>query len=99
LDRTHTIAAEFTRSGIDCHVVEDLILERWRKLVWNIPFNGLSIAAGGVDTAQILADRDLRSSTLQLMTEVILLANKCGFSLELSAAEEQMRRTETMGNY
>lgn len=99
LDRTHAIAAEFRDSGIDCRVVEDLILERWRKLVWNIPFNGLSIAAGGIDTAQILADRDLHRSTLQLMREVILLANKCGFALELSAADEQMRRTQTMGNY
>ena len=33
-----------------------LAVARWYKLVWNIPFNGLSIAAGGIDTAQILAD-------------------------------------------
>ena len=26
--------------------------ERWRKLVWNIPFNGLSVVAGGIDTAR-----------------------------------------------
>jgi 2-dehydropantoate 2-reductase len=99
LGRTQALAAEFAKSGIDCNVVENLALERWRKLVWNIPFNGLSISAGGADTAAILADPDLRVATLALMREVIGAANKCGFELEQSAADEQIRRTETMGNY
>src|SRR5437660_8338402 len=49
--RTKEVAAEFARGGVQCSVVEDLALERWRKLVWNIPFNGLSILSGGIDTA------------------------------------------------
>jgi ketopantoate reductase len=28
-------AAEFTRAGVQCTVVKNLPLERWRKLVWN----------------------------------------------------------------
>ena len=55
-ERTHAIASQFSACGIKCSVTEDLALEHWRKLVWNIPFNGLSILAGGVDTAAILAD-------------------------------------------
>ena len=98
-ERTHAVAAEFRQCGIDCKVVENLGLERWFKLVWNIPFNGLSIAAGGVDTAAMLADQELRNSTLRLMREVIEAANKCGYPLELSAAEKMMHRTETMGHY
>src|ERR1700693_484159 len=38
--RTHQIATEFARSGIKCSVTDDVALERWRKLIWNIPFNG-----------------------------------------------------------
>jgi 2-dehydropantoate 2-reductase len=97
--RTHALASEFRRCGIDCSVVENLALERWRKLVWNIPFNGLSIAAGGIDTAAILADPDLHNSTCRLMDEVISGANQCGLPLEKSAAGDQLRRTQTMGNY
>jgi 2-dehydropantoate 2-reductase len=97
--RTQAIAANFNRCGVECRVVEDLPLERWRKLVWNIPFNGLSILAGGIDTAAILADKDLLRSTRALMDEVIAAANKCGYQLEGAAAVEQMRRTETMGAY
>ena len=41
--RTHDISWEFKRCGVVCTVAENLGLERWRKLVWNIPFNGLSL--------------------------------------------------------
>src|SRR6266581_5589844 len=97
--RTRDVAEEFKRGGIQCRVIENLALERWRKLVWNIPFNGLSILAGGIDTAAILQDEELRRTTLDLMDEVIGAANKCGYPLERSAADEQMKRTETMGAY
>src|SRR5438552_2771800 len=97
--RTREVAAEFTRGGVQCSVVENLALERWRKLVWNIPFNGLSILAGGIDTAAILRDADLRQTTLGLMEEVIEAANKCGYSLERSAASLQIKRTEAIDAY
>jgi 2-dehydropantoate 2-reductase len=97
--RTHELASEFTRSGVVCRVLENLPLERWRKLVWNIPFNGLTITAGGIDTAAILADEGLRGLTRALMDEVIGAANACGYPLPAAAALEQIRRTELMGNY
>jgi 2-dehydropantoate 2-reductase len=97
--RTHEVAAQFRRAGIRCCVTDDLLLERWRKLVWNIPFNGLSILAGGLDTAAMLADEALRASALALMEEVVAAANACGHALGHDAIEEQMRRTATMGSY
>ncbi len=98
-ERTKKVATMFTGSQITCSVAEDLALERWRKLVWNIPFNGLSILAGGVDTAGILADEDLRRATVALMEEVIAAANKNGHLLPASVASEQMKRTEEMNPY
>lgn len=97
--RTHEVAAEFNRAGVTCTVVDDLALERWRKLIWNIPFNGLSILGGGIDTAAIIGDKDLRKATLALMDEVIAAANKCGHTLPSDAWREHMKRTETMGAY
>jgi 2-dehydropantoate 2-reductase len=84
---------------VKCSVTDDLLLERWRKLVWNIPFNGLSILSGGIDTATILASEPLRDVTLSLMAEVVTAANACGHALPNEAIQEQMRRTETMGAY
>lgn len=98
-ERTHAIASQFSACGIKCSVAEDLALEHWRKLVWNIPFNGLTILAGGLDTAAIFADEALYRVTLGLMNEVIDAANKCGHPLESAAAFEQIKRTENMSAY
>lgn len=43
--RTEEIAELFRRSRIPCQVTEDLEQSHWEKLVWNIPFNGLGVAA------------------------------------------------------
>lgn len=97
--RTHDIAWEFKRCGVVCTVAEKLERERWRKLVWNIPFNGLSVAAGGVTTADILANDSLRLEAMALMDEVIAAANGNGYNLPTAFALEQMKRTEAMGPY
>lgn len=96
---TREIAAEFTRAEVTCELTDNLALEQWRKLVWNIPFNGLSILAGGVDTAALLANEFLRNTTLELMHEVILAANKCGHVLPGEVAAEQIQRTEAIRGY
>jgi 2-dehydropantoate 2-reductase len=43
--RTHELAALFLQSGVSCVVTEDLSRAHWEKLIWNIPFNGLGVAA------------------------------------------------------
>lgn len=97
--RTHDIAWEFKRCGVVCRVSADLALERWRKLAWNIPFNGLTITAGGIETAAILANDSLRQQALELMEETIAIANVCGYKLPTAVALDLMKQTETMGAY
>ncbi len=43
--RTHTIANLFRNAGIPVSLVDRLDVAHWEKLVWNIPFNGLSVAS------------------------------------------------------
>ncbi|MGI9088422.1 MAG: 2-dehydropantoate 2-reductase [Chthoniobacterales bacterium] len=99
LARTHDVSWEFKRSGVVCTVAANLALERWRKLVWNIPFNGLAIAGGGIDTAEILANEQLRARTLALMDEVIAAARRCGYALPTALALEQIKQTENLRGY
>ena len=98
-ERTHNLAREFSQCGVECRVVDNLMEERWRKLVWNIPFNGLTIAAGGITTADILRDDSLRSVAIALMNEVVVGAESCGYNLPMDVVLEQIKRTETMGAY
>ena len=48
--RTHDLAAMFNHAGVPCKVTDNLARAHWEKLVWNIPFNGLGVAASaGLD--------------------------------------------------
>src|SRR6267143_669064 len=97
--RTHHVAAEFIRAEVKCKVTDDIALERWRKLIWNIPFNGLSILAGRIDTAAIVRDEHLRQLTLDLMEEIIEAANQCRHPLAQDAWREHIKRSEKMSGY
>ncbi|MDZ4286384.1 MAG: 2-dehydropantoate 2-reductase [Prosthecobacter sp.] len=97
--RTHDIAAMLRHSGIECVVEESLAAARWKKLVWNIPFNGLSIVAGGIDTAAILADPALEQRVRELMTEIIATAGQLGHHIPDGLIEDMVERTRTMTRY
>ena len=43
--RTHDIASAVRHAGVPCEVTDNLARTHWEKLVWNIPFNGLGVAA------------------------------------------------------
>lgn len=43
--RTHQVAAAIEHAGVPCRVTDNLARAHWEKLVWNIPFNGLGVAA------------------------------------------------------
>jgi 2-dehydropantoate 2-reductase len=47
-----------------------LLLARWRKLLWNVPFNGLAVTAGGITTDRIMGDPGLRAAAEAVMREV-----------------------------
>jgi len=99
LDRTHDLAARFVRAGIDCEAVDSLAAALWRKLVWNVPFNGLTIAAGGVTTDVILARSEWRERAWQLMLEVRDGAAALGIEIPESFLRRQMEVTYPMGAY
>jgi len=96
--RVRALVAAFRAVGIEAKAVDDLARERWRKLLWNIPFNGLSIAAGA-NVAEVLADRNLRTLARALMAEGLDAARRLGHDIPDSFADWQLDRSETMGAY
>ncbi|MBE2214057.1 MAG: 2-dehydropantoate 2-reductase [Opitutaceae bacterium] len=98
--RTHAIGAAFQRAGVKCTVADNLAEIRWRKLVWNIPFNGLSIAAGGITTDRILADPALLAEVRALMREVqAAAAAVLGVAIPDEFLQKQVDVTGPMGAY
>jgi 2-dehydropantoate 2-reductase len=68
-ERMQQVAADFEQAGIPIELAEDLFISRWKKLVWNIPFNGLSVVLNAT-TDQMMADPMTRSLAEALMQEV-----------------------------
>jgi 2-dehydropantoate 2-reductase len=88
------ITEDFLGCGIDAKPVENLSFLRWQKLVWNVPFNGLSVVLNS-NTAELLKQHDSRELIKSIMLEVIAAANACGQSLSPSLAEAMLVNTET----
>jgi len=98
-ERVRSVAAMFERAGVRTVVGDDLSELRWRKLVWNVPFNGLAIAAGGIPTDRILADPALVDEVAELMREVIAAAARLGHFIPDEFVEQQIALTRAMGAY
>ncbi|MGJ8697721.1 MAG: 2-dehydropantoate 2-reductase [Verrucomicrobiaceae bacterium] len=93
------LAALFEEAKVRCAVSADLGESQWRKLVWNVPFNGLCITEGGIDTKALLAQEGGEAMVRELMAEVIAAANALGYPVEADYEEVQMQRTYPMGPY
>ena len=94
------------RSAIDCESLENYTEMRWRKQVWNVPFNGLCTLYNQ-PTDLILANPDMLGRVRAIMREVIELGRAVHqaetpylpWNLDASFIEDQVAKTRTMGAY
>jgi 2-dehydropantoate 2-reductase len=76
-EKMQQIADDFESADISIELAEDLLLARWKKLVWNIPYNGLSVILNA-RTDELMADEYTRKLVEQLMYEVAAGAKSYG---------------------
>lgn len=75
-ERLQQVAHDFEQAGIPIERSPDLFLARWKKLVWNIPFNGLSVILD-TTTDRMMRDPHIRLLAEHLMQEVQLACSSC----------------------
>jgi 2-dehydropantoate 2-reductase len=97
--RATGLAAQFQLAGVECTAVANLTEARWHKLVWNVPFNGLAITAGGITTDRILSDPGLAKEVRVLMDEVANAARGLGYEVPERFIQSQIDVTPPMGAY
>ncbi|MBC8126193.1 MAG: 2-dehydropantoate 2-reductase [Gloeobacteraceae cyanobacterium ES-bin-144] len=97
--RAAEIARCFKAAGIHAVATENLQQAQWEKLIWNIPFNGLSVAEGGVTTDVLLASAEMEHEIRALMSEVIAAAHALGIELDDDLIDSNIERTRPMGPY
>jgi 2-dehydropantoate 2-reductase len=89
---------DFKSAGIKVGEVE-YNEARWKKAVWNLPFNGLSVVLD-TPTDRLLTEKATRALVYDLMMEVIGAAQACGVeTLTSDFADQMMAMTESMSPY
>jgi 2-dehydropantoate 2-reductase len=61
---------------VDIAYEPSLLRGRWKKNVWNLPFNGISVAMGGITIDTVVTDPGLRQLAYIVMDETIAIANE-----------------------
>lgn len=96
--RMEQIRADLEQAGISIQLSEDLLQSRWIKLVWNIPFNSLSVILGAT-TDQMMGDPEARQLAEDLMREVVVGAAACGRIVSEELVADMLERTAKMAPY
>jgi 2-dehydropantoate 2-reductase len=97
-ERTRALSDMLERSGIRSQVVDNLLEARWKKLVWNIPFNGLSVAED-TTTDRLCSEPAHLLEVRALMREVQSAAAAFGFAIPDAYLDRQLELTPPMGPY
>ncbi len=71
----------------------------WTKLTWNIPFNGLCLAHGGISIRRLFLMPGEGERARTIMHEVCRAAECCGFCLPQEIITRQMEQTSVMGDF
>lgn len=97
-DLFHTILADLQDAGLQAAEVPYLEA-RWKKAVWNMPFNGMTVALN-TSTDKLLKNPSTRQLIYDQMMEVIGAANALGVdTLTSEFADKMMQMTDEMVPY
>jgi 2-dehydropantoate 2-reductase len=96
--RLKQLGSVMSSAGIQIRTVEDLQQARWKKLVWNIPFNGLTVVHNAL-TDQLLKNSVTRRLCRTLMEEVATAAACCARPIDKAFIKKMIADTEKMTPY
>lgn len=99
LPQTEKLAAIFRKAKIPAKVYPNAECVMWSKVIWNVPFNGLSIINDGADVLGILNAPGGEDHVRRIMEDVVNAARARGHELREDIIEKQIEVTYAMGHY
>jgi len=97
LNRAQHLADLISSTGIETLVTDEIIAGRWLKCLWNAAFNPLSVLSDGLSTEKILSSQEALIRTI--MQEVVDIAQACGYCLDHSSIDTNIKHTYAMPPY
>lgn len=98
-DDCRELSQLFIDGGISIDLTEQVVGERWRKCLWNTPFNPLSVIANGADTVTILDTEGGEDLIRAMIREVMDVAAAEGYPMDDGVIEQNIAGTRKMPAY
>ena len=89
----------FEAAGVSAEYTLDIAFYRWKKLLWNIPFNSISVVGGGLLTGEMTNRGLLENICRNIMREIIAVAASQGITLEDELVEQNIDYTRSFTPY
>lgn len=96
--RLEELGSKLAAARIPLRLIDDLLLARWKKLVWNIPFNGLSVVRNSLTDA-LVSNPETKALCQTLMDETAAAAAACARPIDPEFIKKMMDDTEQMKPY
>ena len=96
-NKTTQLCDLFKQSGIECVATGKIVAERWKKCVWNAPFNPLSVLSGGLATLDILHSQEI--FVRSIMLDICRIAGAAGHQLPDDIVDINIENTYNMPPY
>ncbi|MBI1369454.1 MAG: putative 2-dehydropantoate 2-reductase [Planctomycetes bacterium] len=96
--RARAFGDDLVRAGLPVVLEDDLILARWKKLVWNVPYNGLTVALN-TTTDRLMHDPHTRKTCEALMREVQQGAAAFDRTIDEAHVQKMLDDTDKMVPY
>ena len=93
------LCESFAAAGVPAEYTLDIAFYRWKKLLWNVPFNALSVLGGGLLTNEMTDNGTTEALCRELMKEVISAARANKVNLPDSMVEENIEYTRNFPPY
>lgn len=97
-DAVQAVVDDLKSAGVEASTRTDLVSARWQKLVWNMPFNGLSVVLDA-GTDALMSDPGTRALATSLMGEVEAIAAAHGHPIGDGFIDRMLANTEAMTPY
>ncbi len=92
------VAADFSAAGVRVDLEDDLAIARWKKLIWNVPYNGLCVVRN-CTTDVLMADAGTRALCEEIMNEVCAIAAARGCPIPPAFVRRMLDDTVAMASY
>lgn len=90
--RVDAIKSLFETASVKCRISNDIVKDKWEKLIWNVGFNGLC-AITRLPARPLLSHPPTREIVKGLMMEMIAVAHKSGIAVDASLADRYIDNT------